>query len=696
MADAPQTAASLQTALRSFIAGDLDAARKSCSDILQAIPHQADALHLLGVMEIRGGDRRAAKDLLRRAAESPETKALYLLSYAEVCCKPTDQMQALAVTRRALAMDGNLPLAWLCLGEQLLELHEHAESKACFERALQLDPDFWRARAKLATVMCRLGDTAGAMECFQQVLRQEADNPDAIGSYAMFMLELGHHKDALILAELAITKPPDSLEHHLCAADIELQLCRYESALNRLSAVEQRWPDDLRLLVLKANLLRLVDRYDEAILLARDALAKGFESSDLLRALGLALHLAGKSSEALDMLDRAVRSRPALALSDKAVILSQLGRLPEACQTFDQALVHQPIMIDAWYNKANAKTFTAGDADIDAMQRLLEGYRSHREQILLHFALGKAHMDVESPQAAFAHWHQGNRMKRAMTEYDAEVATRQFASIAARPLDFAAAEHLTGARLSDLPVFVIGMPRCGSSLVEQILASHPEIHGAGEQTRLHNLFAKLDAQSSDPAAPQDEQRCAESAVEVLRRFSTQAQRIVDKDLRNFLHLGTIHRIFPHARMIHCRRNPLDTCFSAYTKLFLGDFPFTYDLRELGLYYRNYRTLMAHWRAVLPSRIFMELDYETLVSEPLDTTRRLLDFLGLRWSDACMHFFETSRTVNTASFAEVRQPIYRSSVGRSAAILSELQPLIEALGDLPSSGSIAKETDHPDA
>ena len=157
----------------------------------------------------------------------------------------------------------------------------------------------------------------------------------------------------------------------------------------------------------------------------------------------------------------------------------------------------------------------------------------------------------------------------------------------------------------------------------------------------------------------------------------------------------IHRIFPRARIIHCRRDPLDTCLSAYTKLFVGDFPFTYDLREMGLYYRSYHALMAHWRAVLPARIFMEVDYETLVSEPLET-HRLVEFLGLPWSEDCARFFETRRTVHTASAAQVRRPIYRTSVGRAAAVIAHLEPLTEALGEVAKAGPPPRSRGSPHA
>jgi tetratricopeptide (TPR) repeat protein len=660
-----------------LVQGDLAAARASCRRILQTFPDTPAALHLLGIATIRGGDHRAAEDLLRRAADSPETTPLYLLSYAELCGKRRDPAAALRMTQRALALDANLPLGWFSLGSQLLDLRRYLQSKSCLERALQLDSGFWQARAQMAVVLARLGDAAAALECFAQLLREQPDSAEVAGHYSAFLQDLGHYADALIQAERAIRGAPHSLDHHLRAADIEMQLGRNGAALERLRAVEHRWPDELPLLVFEANLLRLIDRHEEGAAVCRDALARGLESADLLRAYGLALHLAGKDEEALRMLDRAATGRPAAALSDKAVLLTELGRLSAACATFDQALGHDPTLADAWYNKANAKSFAAGDPDIRAMQRLLEGGCSYRDEMLLHFALGKAHLDSEDADAAFLHWHRGNRMKRTSIDYDAQAAAHKLASIAAEPIGFAAEESLAGARLSELPVLVVGMPRSGSSLVEQIIASHPDVHGAGERTRLRASFEAA-ARAPARAAARDDERIAQSALECLRRLSPRAVRIVDKDLGNFLHLGVIHRIFPRARIIHCRRDPLDTCFSAYTKLFAGDFPFTYDLREMGQYYRSYQALMAHWRSVLPGRIFMEVDYETLVSDPL-ATHRLVDFLGLPWSEDCARFFETRRTVHTASAAQVRQPIYRTSVGRAAAVIAHLGPLSAALG-----------------
>ncbi|HTV97851.1 MAG TPA: sulfotransferase [Steroidobacteraceae bacterium] len=671
MLEAP---AALQAARRSLAQGDAAAARRACRRILRRFPDEAGAWHLLGVIEQRGGDPHAAMECLRRAAEAADTTALYVLSYAELCLRSRDRCAALALTRRALALDPGLALAWFSLGVQLCDAREYAEAQRSLERALELSPGLWQARAQLATLQGRLGHIEEAEARFQALLREEAHQGEAIGHYAAFLQQIGRHAEAAMHLERAVERSPQVLDHHLRAADLELQRGRAEAALRRIESIEARWSDDPALLASKATVLRLLDRHQEAAALCRGALERGCRSADLERAYAQALHLGGADEEALAALDRAAQVQPARALAEKAVLLGQLGRLSEARSLFDQALSLEPALVDAWYDRANAKTFAPDDPDVPAMERLLES-ASYRERMLLHFALGKAYIEGGASDPAFVHWHEGNRLKRALLDYDVQADAQALRSIATAHFEPAPARRGGGARASQVPVFVVGMPRCGSSLLEQIVASHPQAHGGGEQLRLRDLFA----QSSQRAAPQDDERTAEAALRILARRSPRAARVVDKDLMNFKYLALIQRIFPNARIIHCRRDPLDTCFSAYTKLFVGELPFTYDLRELGAYYRGYDALMARWRSVLPPRNLLEVHYETLVSRPVETTRQILDFLALPWNEACVRFFETQRSVDTASLAQVRRPIYRSSVGRSAALLAHLRPLAEALG-----------------
>jgi tetratricopeptide (TPR) repeat protein len=675
-----------------FTQGRIDAARAGCHDVLQVWPEHADALFLLGLIAHGASDQDAALDLLRRAASSPDATALHLMSYADLSCKAGNHGAALGAARQAVSLDRTIPLGWLCLGNVLRYTQQYHESRDCFERALQLDPNLSEARNNLAFVLGRLGDIPAAVGQFQLLLTEQPGNAEFHGNFAVLLQEFGRYEEALSQAEKAVALRPDSLAAHLRTAALEMQLGRHWPALERLGVVENTLParrmeDEANLRALKAHLLTRVDHYDDAVALCLDALANGVESAELMRAYGLALQTSGADAEALKLFDRAAAAaaNPAMALSDQAVLLTQLGRLAEACDTFDRALVHEPTFAYAWYNKTNAKTYAPDDPDVAAIERLLSGHCTYPDRILLHFALGKAYMDAGEQDAAFQQWHAGNRMKRAVVDYDADAMASRMTSIAARPANFGALHQThpqpTKLRFTELPVFIVGMPRSGSSLVEQILASHPEVHGAGELSGLRALFEEEARETTDPVAPGAADRIAAAALSRLRRFSAQAARIVDKDLANFLHLGTIHRIFPRARIIHCRRDPLDTCFSAYTKLFTGDLNFSYDLTDLGRYFLGYHSLMEHWRSVLPHQALLEVDYETLVMDPQTQTRRLLDFLGLPWNDACLRFFENRRMVTTASITQVRRPIYRSSIGRAASMRRHLQPLIRVLTDL---------------
>lgn len=697
------TTTPLRQAILDFSAGRAEAARDACRALLARAPHDAGALHLLGLIAHQEGRRAEAEDLLRRATESPHAAALHWLSYAELCCKHVDAQAAVAAARRAVALDETSVLGWFCLGNLLLEAREFGESRACFEQALRRDPAFWRARANLALVEARLGAAAAGVAEFVQLLREQPANAELHDSYAGLLQDLGRYEQAADEAQLAARLQPESLDYSLRAVEIEMQRGRYAAALANLTAIEARSPDDPRLLTLKAHLLRHVDQSEAAAALCRDALAKGIESPELVRAYGLAAQLAGQEALALELFDRAAAgsSTPqaaALALTDKGVLLGELGRPAEAEAVLSLAVQRAPALADAWYNRANARSHAAHEPDIEAMERLLGAHATYRDQILLHFALGKAHFDAGQLDAAFLHWHAGNRLKRASIDYDAAEASRQMAAIAAQPVDLASAGVAGGSRLSELPVFIVGMPRSGSTLVEQILASHPDVHGGGELMQLRALFAAgtapADAALANGASA--DAALADAALARLRRAAARALRVVDKDLGNFLHLGIIHRVFPRARIIHCRRDPLETCFSAYTRLFFGSFGFVYQMDELGRYYRDYHALMAHWRSALPQQAFMEIEYETLVSEPQAATRRLLEFLGLDWHAGCLRYFESGRIVSTSSAAQVRQPIYRSSLRRAAPLRARLLPLVAALGDLAAEGDLAAHAAAPGA
>ena len=235
-----------------------------------------------------------------------------------------------------------------------------------------------------------------------------------------------------------------------------------------------------------------------------------------------------------------------------------------------------------------------------------------------------------------------------------------------------------GAR-SDMPIFVVGMPRSGTTLVEQILASHPMVHGAGELRQLQTLGDDADFPAGFQALSPDRLKAmGEAYLAYVAPMAAGRRHVVDKMPANFTLAGMIRLILPDARIIHCRRDPVDTCLSCYTKLFAGQQDFAYNLTELGRFHRAYQGLMAQWREILPASHFLEVDYEAVVYNVEAEARRMLDFLGLPWDESVLRFHETKRPVRTASSNQVRQPIYRSSAGRWRKHAAELEPLLAAL------------------
>jgi hypothetical protein len=314
---------------------------------------------------------------------------------------------------------------------------------------------------------------------------------------------------------------------------------------------------------------------------------------------------------------------------------------------------------------------------------------AEEDQISLHFTLGKAYADIEDNERSFHHLRAGNALRRSQLAYN-ETGTLNYLEYCRKVYDRAL---LSGKRPcgdeSQLPVFVIGMPRSGSTLVEQILSSHPKVFGAGEIEDFRNLAIEraafrqpgsrfLELIAAMPGA--ELTRLGKDYLARVRPLAPNAARIVDKMLGNFQFIALIHLALPNARIIHTRRDPIDTCLSCFSKHFSFGHAFTCDLGELGRYYAAYRRLMEHWRDVLPEGIMLEVQYEDVVADLEGQARRLIAYCGLEWDGACLAFHKTERPVRTASAAQVRQPIYGTSIARWRPDPATLAPLLAGIGE----------------
>ncbi len=403
---------------------------------------------------------------------------------------------------------------------------------------------------------------------------------------------------------------------------------------------------------------------------------------------GRQAYATGQPDAAIAALDKAMT----LATSSEqlrllSTIHRRFGRMEQTVAALRAVLQHEPEAGDVYLNIALSLTRQSEDAEVQAMLGLHDRLPPAQRH-LLGFALGKTYEDLGQFDRALAYYTAANAERRAELRYSPADTEADFDRIRATftPDLFArfAGSGITGMR----PIFIVGMPRSGSTLTEQILASHPDVLGGGEMnlllqvesTMLHNSGMDSLGAFLDITLPAELRDWARAYLQPVRQALGGKTRFTDKNLDNFRRIGLIRLLFPDAKIVHCTRDPLDTCFSIYRHVFAGtNVPYGYDQTELGGYYRLYRQLMAHWSEVLPGFV-LDHSYEAVIADPEPTLRRLLAFCQLGWDPRVLDFHKTERGVVTASAAQVRRPLYADSVGLASAYRSELAPLIAALGD----------------
>jgi tetratricopeptide (TPR) repeat protein len=479
-------------------------------------------------------------------------------------------------------------------------------------------------------------------------------------------------------------------------------------------------PFDVAAMRMLAELAGRIGRYKDAenLLLRAVELAPNFIMAR--SNLAMLLHRQGRSAEALAELDRIAQIDPEGALNSnlKAAALGRIGAYDEAISVYEQILEAQsahpkiwmsyghvlktvgrqadsvaayrralqiaPGLGEVWWSLANLKTVDFDDADIAAMEAALgRSDLGEEDKFHLHFALGKAHEQRKSAQPAFEHYAKGNHLRRALLDYDADETHRKVER--AKSLytkEFFVKRAGQGSPAPD-PIFILGMPRAGSTLIEQILASHSMVEGTMELPDIPALAVEAKNGDGGIAAlsTNDVRALGETFLERTRiQRKTNKPFYIDKLPNNWLNTGFIHLILPNAKIIDARRHPLDCCFSNFKQHFARGQSFSYDLAEMGRYYADYVSLMAHFDAVLPGRIHRVI-HEQLLENTETEIRALLAYLGLPFEEACLRFYENDRAVQTASSEQVRRPINRDGVGQWEAFAPWLSPLRDALGDV---------------
>lgn len=621
---------------------------QEAEDILRGLladaPQDADALHVLGIICFQSGRPDEAADLIRKAIEVRDDDPAYYGNFAAVLNELGLWEPAEEAARKALALAPGFAEAWNNLAIALQEMDRLDDAVEAANSAVAAKPDFAPARITLGNIRRRQGRTEEAVAAYRDAVRLDPGSPLAHASLGAALRETGRLGEAEAACRQAVELAP-----------------HYVQAINVLGTVLQARGDGEG----------AVEAFEQAI-----AMSPGHAEAQLN--LAAALFQAGRVDDSLTAYRQAagISFAAARARNGLGVVLLAEGRMEEAQAAFREALGLDPHLAEAYYNLAAAKGDLSGD-NRAAMEGLLaEEGRPNRDRTVLHFALGEVLDREGQAEAAFRHFAAGNQGRRAQLAaqgitFDANA----FDARIDRLIETFDAESVScwrrPAGASELPVFVVGLPRSGTTLIEQILASHPAVFGAGELDAVGGMAAAL---MEGGEAPSPEAHLARLAA-----LGQGAKRVVDKTPGDILHLGVIARLFPGARVIHCRRDPRDTGLSCFQQNFQSPLPWTTDLGDIGRYWRATGRLMVHWRSVLPLPL-LEIDYEAVVSEPEEWSRRMIDFLGLPWDDACLKPHETRRLVRSASGWQVRQPIHGGSVGRWKGYAPFLGPLLDVLGE----------------
>jgi tetratricopeptide (TPR) repeat protein len=645
--------AAFERALSFLRAGDGVMAERLCRDALADSPDEPNLLSLLGAALNTQGRGREAEPLLRRAlAEQPgyakghEELGRSLLQLGRVD-------EAIERLRRALELDPRLQSTQLLLVRVLQDSGRQDQADEILQAFLRADPA--RERFAQAAEHHRAGRFEQAESIYREILRRDARNVEALRMLALVAMHAEHYGQAEELLKRAVELAPDFVAAWIDLSRAQLERLDLPAALMSIERAFELNPRSANVIVNLANAQARSGRHDAAI----------------------------------ESYGRAIELNPDLLAGHVGLgnTLKTVGRQAEAIEAYRRATVLRPEVSEAWWSLSNLKTFRFTDPEIETMQRQLElPELSAEARVQFCFALAKAREDREEYAGAFELFELGNGLRRATESYD-PVQTEALNERIAAVFDTEFLGRHAGCGDPDAsPIFVVGLPRSGSTLIEQILSSHSLVDATHELPDVGRLISRINREQHGRVTYPDAVRdfsaeswaaLGRSYIERTRQYRGSGVRFIDKNPNNFASIGLLSLALPNAKFVNTRRHPLDTCLSCFKQLFARGQPFTYDLLELGEYYLQYDRLMAHWHAVLPGRI-LDVHYEQVVADQERETRRLLEYCDLPWEDACLRYYETQRAIRTASSEQVRRPLYTDSIGVWRHYERELAPLIEIL------------------
>ncbi len=636
---------------------DPELATEQLNEILAVAKGHPAALRLLAAARSTQGDAHGALDVLIPLAHAQPHWALLHFDLGVALGRAGRGQEAIDALRRAVTLKPDLPQAWRLLGDHLMAAGEQAAADTAYANHVRYcthDPRLMGAAVALAE-----NRIPQAEALLREHLKQAPTDVAAIRMFAEVAARVGRNEDALHLLERCLELAPG---FDAARQNYALMLYRSnqpEPALAEIKRLLATEPGHAGYRNLMAVVLCRIGDYEPAMRIYADLLERYPDHTKVWMSYGHALKTAGHGDRAID--------------------------------AYRHSLQLEPTFGEAWWSLANLKTFRFSAEDLAAMRKQLARTElAEDDRLHLEFAIGKALEDAGEYAPSFRHYVRGNAVRREQLRYSAdETSTRVQRICKHYTRDFFAARAGMGCPAPD-PIFIVGLPRAGSTLIEQILSSHSQVEGTMELPEVASMTRSLRRQGDPDSVTPYHDALAALDADALRALGEQylartriqrktaAPLFIDKMPNNFMHIGLIHLMLPNAKIIDARRHPLAGCFSAFKQHFARGQSFSYDLADIGRYYRDYVRLMAHFDAVLPGRVHRVL-YERMVDDTEGEVRRLLDHCRLPFEASCLRFFENARPVRTASSEQVRQPIYREGVDHWRHYAPWLGPLESALG-----------------
>jgi tetratricopeptide (TPR) repeat protein len=694
--------------------------------ILAAAPDHAETNNNFGVVLQQMNRHAEALARFDRALFLEPNSAEALMNRGNILLLLRRIDEALASYDRLIALKPNYAFAHNSRGIALQEMKRHAEALASYDKAIELDPDYDMAHSNRGLLLKALQRYSEALASFDRAIELKSGNAVSHNNRGLALQEMKRHEEALASFDKALTLRPNYAAAHNNRGVTLQELNRHADALasyDRALALKpdydmaynnrgltlkemRRFGDALasfdRAIVLnplnhmaynnRGHTLQEMKLYDEALASCNKAIELNPDFAEAFNSRAASLWGLKLYDEALASCDRAIALKPdfAEAYHNRGVVLVNMGNMSDAEEMFVKALAIRPDLPTALFSLAMIHKHQAVDHEnARNIKSLIDQHGAAiRDNDFLYFALGKIHDDCGHYDAAFDCYREANRILNAKVSYDPDKMSEITKSIIEVFSKDFLAQSFSFASDSRSPLFIVGMPRSGTTLTASILSNHRSIGTAGELPTLAQFTARLPRliekdipypQAVAHVTPAIASRLIEEYENRLRRdIGTELPHVIDKSPLNFRNLGFIAMLFPKARIVHCTRHPLDTCLSNFFQHFSLNYDYSFDLRNIGHFYGEYLKTMEHWRRVLPVEM-LEVNYEDVIRATEEMVHRMLDFLGLEWDERCLAPHTNPNAVDTASNWQVRQPIYNQSVDRWRHYEKHLAPLREMLG-----------------